>query len=244
MIHYMAWVHVLVFSLFDFVLDFPNNTLITQSCHLTVKFSNFYREINSPSWEWKTLQHKGKTHLEKSILLIWRYSRKANSKKRSQNMKKKKWGLRLVTVLNHFHWESESNMWFWWFSDDCKSQPFPDSLKDTFFSILLVIKSQHRGLWKCISSSRQHLIVDSPLPGGQRWRRRTWAWRHRCRRPAGGCGCRAAGDGQSWRTPSRKGKETCAGSGLNVGNGTARSVRWLVIEIWQIKQCWGKHWTL
>lgn len=44
-----------------------------------------------------------------------------------------------VAVFNHFHRDSESNMWVWWLSDGCKSQPFPSSLRDTFFSLLPVM---------------------------------------------------------------------------------------------------------
>lgn len=46
-----------------------------------------------------------------------------------------------------------------------------------------------------------------PLCAPHRWRC-TWAGRHQCHRPGGGCGCRAAGGGQSWHTPSAKHRYT------------------------------------
>lgn len=56
-----------------------------------------------------------------------------------------------------------------------------------------------------LSGSLRVLRRDaSPLLCGPRWWTRTLAGKHRFHRPGGGCGCGAAGGGQSWRTPSAK----------------------------------------
>lgn len=57
--------------------------------------------------------------------------------------------------------------------------------------------------------SQTHTHTASLCPGlpllcVPHWWRHTWAGRHRCHRPGGGCGCMAAAGEQSWHTPSAK----------------------------------------